>query len=65
VGRSLKIDKAEQYSLASLKQSQADPKTLIKLESIKKSFMEKVHTKVAAEEELKELTEKQKVALRK
>jgi hypothetical protein len=38
---------------------------LLVLESIKKNFMEKVHSKVNTIEEAKEHTEKQKVQLRK
>lgn len=63
--KSKKLTKEEQYHLASLRQSKADPKVLNELESIKKNFMEKVHSKVSVEESAKEQQERQKVTLRK
>lgn len=52
--KSGKMTKEEQYSLASLKTSKADPKVLEKLETIKKNYVDKVTTKVAKIENQKE-----------
>ncbi|CAD8059186.1 unnamed protein product [Paramecium sonneborni] len=62
---SIKISKEDQYNLASLKTTRADPKILEKLEIIKKQFDEKVIQEAQKVENYKEAQLKQKNNLRK
>ena len=48
--KSIKLSKEEQYHLASLRVSKADPKVLEELENIKKNFDDKITKKVEIEE---------------
>ncbi|CAK88326.1 unnamed protein product (macronuclear) [Paramecium tetraurelia] len=62
---SIKLSKEEQYTLASLKTTRADPKVLEKLETIKKQSDEKAMQEARKVEQYKEAQQKQKNNLRK
>ncbi|CAD8181583.1 unnamed protein product [Paramecium octaurelia] len=62
---SIKLSKEEQYSLASLKTTKADPKVLEKLETLKKQFDDRTTSEAQKIEQMKEAQQKQKANLRK